>query len=130
MSDVTTLAEQIAEIWARECQLEEQAILQSDPLARFNLQEEAAALGAQRRLLHEEIAGKPATSAREVLVLALFAGDFFAQRDAGRTDRNVPLRHLHESVISGLEQIAGVTREELGLDFLWISSHDGPGTEG
>ncbi len=129
MSEVTVLAEQVADLWARECDKEERAILQSDPLARFNMQEEAVALGAQRRLLHEEIASRTAATATEVLILALFAGDFFAQADAGRTNRNVPLRHLHDSVIAGLEQVAGVTREELGLDFLWISAHDGPGTQ-
>jgi len=128
MSELTDLAEQIADFWARECDMEERAILQTDPLVRSNLQEEAAEVGAQRRLLHDEIARKPAKTATEVLILALFAADFFAQLDAGRTDRNVPLRHLHDSVIAGLEEVAGVTREELGLDFLWISPHDGPGT--
>ena len=127
MGEVTQLAEQIADLWARECDLQEDAILQGDPLLRFNLQEEADRLDQQRRLLHDKIARLLPENAREVLILALFAADYFAQGDAGRTDRNIPLRHLHNSVIAGLEDVAGITREELGLDFLWISAHDGPG---
>ena len=128
MSDVVELSKQIADLWAKECELEERAILEGDPLFRSNLQDERDEVARERRLLHEQIAREPAKTPTELLILALFAADYFAQSDAGRTDRNIPLRHLHNSIIAGLEGVAGTTRQDLGLDFLWISPHDGPGT--
>lgn len=128
MSRLIELAAEIAEIWGRECDLDNKALLQTDPLLRSGIQAEANKLAEERMLLHDEIAREPASDLKEVLILALFAADHFAQHDAGSSNRDTPPRHLHNSIIAALEEASGVTRQELGLEFLWMSAHDGPGT--
>lgn len=129
MSRLIELADEIADIWARECDLDNKALLQTDPLLRSNIQAEAAELAKARLLLHDEIARQPAADSKEALILALFAADYFAQNAAGSALRDVPLRHLHNSVIAALEEVSGLSRQDLGLEFLWMSAHDGPGEE-
>lgn len=126
MSRLQELAEEIAALWERECELDQKALLESDPILRSNIQAEASAVANERAPLHDAIAREPAQNAKECLILALFAADYYAQTAAGSSVRQEAQRHLFQSLIEGLEAAAGVTRHELGLEFLWMSELDGP----